>query len=158
VLSDPAIYAYENAPPRSVEWLRTRFALLESRRSPNGREQWLNWVIRLPGSELIGYVQATIDADGGAAVAYILASAWWGRGLASHAVRLMIAELVASYGVRSLYAVLKCENHRSVRLLERLGFTLASDEAHRERQVEPGERLMQLELAADARALDIDSD
>ena len=25
VLSDPAIYAYENAPPESLEWLRKRF-------------------------------------------------------------------------------------------------------------------------------------
>src|SRR5438046_61536 len=64
VLSDPAIYEYENEPPPSLEWLRARFTKLESRRSPNGREQWLNWVIRLPTSELIGYVQATLHPDG----------------------------------------------------------------------------------------------
>ena len=64
VLSDPAIYAHENQPPRSLEWLRTRFAKLETRLSADGREQWLNWVIRLPTSELIGYVQATIYPDG----------------------------------------------------------------------------------------------
>ena len=29
VLSDPAIYAFENAPPRSIDWLRERFARLE---------------------------------------------------------------------------------------------------------------------------------
>ena len=33
VLSDPAIYEYENEPPRSLAWLRERFAKLESRRS-----------------------------------------------------------------------------------------------------------------------------
>ena len=54
VLSDPAIYEHENAPPASLEWLRTRFEKLESRKSGDGREQWLNWVIRLPSSELIG--------------------------------------------------------------------------------------------------------
>ena len=48
VLSDPAIYEHENEPPPSLEWLRARFAQLESRRSANGQEQWLNWVIRLP--------------------------------------------------------------------------------------------------------------
>jgi len=48
VLSDPAIYEYENEPPPSVEWLRARFTKLESRLSANGQEQWLNWVIRLP--------------------------------------------------------------------------------------------------------------
>jgi hypothetical protein len=60
VLSDPAIYEYENQPPASLEALRRRYAALESRRSPDGREQWLNWVIRLPAGEPIGYVQATV--------------------------------------------------------------------------------------------------
>jgi hypothetical protein len=53
VLCDPAIYEFENEPPPSVEWLRARFAKLESRRSPDGEEQWLNWVVRLPSSELV---------------------------------------------------------------------------------------------------------
>src|SRR5438034_4274821 len=76
VLSDPAIYEYENEPPPSLEWLRGRFTKLESRRSPNGAEQWLNWVIRLPTSELIGYVQATLHPDGSAALAYELSCAY----------------------------------------------------------------------------------
>ena len=72
VLSDPAIYQYENRPPPSLEWLRARFARLESRQSPDGQEQWLNWVVRLSTSELIGYVQATVSPSGGAAIAYVL--------------------------------------------------------------------------------------
>ncbi len=78
----PAIYEYENAPPASIEWLRARFTKLEARQSPDGSQQWLNWVIRLPTSELIGYVQATVHADGHAAIAYELCSQYWGRGLA----------------------------------------------------------------------------
>src|SRR5262249_37713055 len=142
VLSDPAIYEYENEPPRSLDWLRERFAKLESRRSADGRERWLNWVIRLPTSELIGYVQATVRADGCAAIAYELASAYWGRGLAHQAVQAMIGELVAHYDVRRLTAVLKRENGRSRRLLERLGFMLASAELHAAHGVEAGEILM----------------
>jgi [ribosomal protein S5]-alanine N-acetyltransferase len=143
VLSDPAIYEYENEPPPSVEWLRARFARLESRQSADGREQWLNWVIRLPTSELIGYVQATVHANGRAAIAYELSSAWWGRGLASAAVRAVIAELVQQHRVRSLGAVLKRDNQRSLRLLRRLGFSLASPDDHAKLGVEPGELLMQ---------------
>jgi [ribosomal protein S5]-alanine N-acetyltransferase len=143
VLSDPAIYEYENEPPPSVEWLRARFARLESRQSADGREQWLNWVIRLPTSELIGYVQATVHANGRAAIAYELSSAWWGRGLASAAVRAVIAELVQQHRVRSLGAVLKRDNQRSLRLLQRLGFSLASPDDHAKLGVEPGELLMQ---------------
>jgi len=142
VLSDPAIYEYENQPPQSVEWLRTRFTKLESRRSPDARERWLNWVIRLPSSELIGYVQATVRADAGAAIAYELSSAYWGRGLASEAVEAMAGELQERYQVRSLSAVFKRDNQRSRRLLERLGFLLASPQEHVRREVEPGELLM----------------
>ena len=146
VLSDPAIYEYENEPPPSLEWLRARFKRLESRRSSDGQEQWLNWVIRLPTSELIGYVQATLRANDHAAIAYELSSAYWGRGLALEAVQAMMAELVAHYQVRSLSAVLKRENHRSMRLLERLGFSVATPEQHIRRQLEPGELLMEREL------------
>jgi [ribosomal protein S5]-alanine N-acetyltransferase len=142
VLSDPAIYEYENEPPPSVEWLSARYARLESRQSADGREHWLNWVIRLPGSGLIGYVQATVQADGHAAIAYELSSAWWGRGLASEAVRAMIAELVRQHRVQGLGAVLKRDNQRSLRLLQGLGFTLASPQEHVQRRVEPGELLM----------------
>jgi ribosomal-protein-alanine N-acetyltransferase len=146
VLGDSAIYEYENEPPPSPDWLRARFTKLESRRSPSGREQWLNWVIRLPSSELIGYVQATVHPDGRAAIAYEMSSAYWGRGLARKAVQVMISELVGRYRVRSLSSVLKRENLRSMRLLERLGFSLASPEQHAKHRVEPGELLMLREI------------
>jgi RimJ/RimL family protein N-acetyltransferase len=146
VLSDPAIYEYENAPPRSLEWLRERFAKLESRRSADESEQWLNWVIRLPTLELAGYVQATIYANGRAAIAYELASAYWGQSLARQAVQVMMAELGEQYGVHTLTAVFKRENARSRRLLERLGFALASAEAQTERNVEADELMMQRSL------------
>jgi RimJ/RimL family protein N-acetyltransferase len=145
VLSDPAIYEYENEPPSSVQWLRERFTKLETRRSADGRELWLNWVVRLPSSELIGYVQATVHHNGRAAIAYVLSSNYWGRGLARKAVQAMITELVEHYQVRTLSAVLKRENHRSARLLERLGFQAASPELAAQVEVEPGELLMQCE-------------
>jgi len=143
VLSDPAIYEFENAPPASAEWLRARFQKLETRQSADGTEQWLNWVIRLPTSALIGYVQATIYPSGVAEIAYELSSAYWGRGLARQAVAAMIGELGAYYNVQSLLATLKRTNYRSLRLLERLGFTLASPAQHAAHEVEPDEILMQ---------------
>jgi ribosomal-protein-alanine N-acetyltransferase len=143
VLADPAIYEYENEAPRSLEWLPERYRKLESRRSPDGTQQWLNWVVRMPESGLIGYVQATVHPDGRAAIAYELGSAWWGRGLARQAVQAMITELVASHGVRELTAVFKHDNLRSRRLLERLGFTPASARRHAELEVEADEALME---------------
>ena len=92
VLGDPAIYEYENEPPQSLEWLRERFAKLETRLSADGTEHWLNWVIRLPTGELAGYVQATVRPGGRAEIAYVLSSRYWGCGLARRAVEAMISE------------------------------------------------------------------
>jgi RimJ/RimL family protein N-acetyltransferase len=142
ILGDPAIYEHENEPPPSVEWLRARFRALESRSSPDGTEHWLNWVVRQPASGLIGYVQATVAPDGGAAIAYVLNSRYWGKGLASAAVALMVVELLASYDVRTLSAVLKRANLRSRGLLERLRFSVAPEDLRRKLAVEPDELLM----------------
>jgi RimJ/RimL family protein N-acetyltransferase len=125
VLSDPAIYEFENAPPESIEWLRARFAKLESRRSPDGSQHWLNWVIALRAGALIGYVQATVHRDGHAAIAYILDSRYWGQGYANEATSAMISELIQRYRVRELTAVLKRANQRSQKMLLRLRFVEA---------------------------------
>jgi RimJ/RimL family protein N-acetyltransferase len=143
VLQDPALYEHENEPPPSVDWLRERYRKLESRSSASGDERWLNWVVRLRPSQSIGFVQATVRDDGSAAIAYVLASEHWGRGLAQEAVAAMIGELAGQYGVASIDAVLKRSNARSRRLLERLGFALASSAAHAAANVPADEMLMQ---------------
>ncbi|KPC54663.1 GNAT family N-acetyltransferase [Amantichitinum ursilacus] len=122
VMCDPAIYEFENAPPKSVDSLRALYQRLESRQSPNGFEQWLNWILRLQDGTAIGYVQATLDAPGRATIAYELGSTWWGKGYASEGVRAMLDELLAHYGVFDFYATYKARNHRSARLLSRLEF------------------------------------
>jgi RimJ/RimL family protein N-acetyltransferase len=159
VLGDPAIYEYEHVPPASLEALRRRVAALPSRRSPDGSEGWLNWVIRLPSGAAIGYVQATVYPDRRAAIAYELGSAWWGRGLARRAVEAMLVELASQHGVRRLTAVLKQRNQRSLRLLERLGFAPAAVDDPLRRQLDDDEALMTREMpAADATAAPTASD
>ena len=142
VLTDPAIYEHENEPPPSVEWLCERFRALESRRSPDGTEHWLNWVVRVPSSELVGYVQATVYESRLAAIAYVLNSRYWDKGLATAAVERMISELVSGYDATTLSAVFKSANRRSRRLLERLGFSIASEAQCRALAIEPDELLM----------------
>lgn len=142
VLSDPAIYEFENEPPRSLEWLRERYSRLETRRSSDGEQRWLNWVVRLASGKPIGYVQATVYPDGQASIAYELGSRFWGFGYASESVQALMRELVERYDVREFSAVLKKHNHRSLRLLERLGFSLASSERRAQTETDPDELLM----------------
>ncbi|AMC33363.1 GNAT family N-acetyltransferase [Janthinobacterium sp. B9-8] len=126
VLSDPAIYEFENAPPISADWLHARFSRLEARACPYESEQWFNWVIRRSASQqLAGYVQATIT-DQHALIAYELSSQHWGKGIAREAVSCVLQELAQYYNITQYFAVLKQSNFRSKKLLDRLGFVQAS--------------------------------
>ena len=142
VLNDPAIYEFENEPPPNEEWLRSRFQRLESRCSSDGKEQWLNWVIRLPSGGLAGYVQATVLEDHSAYVAYELNSEYWRQGIGSSAVWAMLQELEDQYGVTNFIAVLKASNFRSMALLKKLGFSAASAEQQALLRDEPDELVM----------------
>jgi len=125
VLSDPLIYEFENEAPSSAEWLRNRYRKLETRQSADGNEQWLNWVVRIHGAALIGYVQATVFRNSTALVAFEFNSAYWGKGLAREAVEVLLQELAESYGVTAAGAVYKRNNSRSRKLLDRLEMNIA---------------------------------
>lgn len=142
VLSDPAIYEFENGPPASEDALARRYAVLERRCSADGRQQWLNWVVRLPDGTLAGYVQATVMPSGTAYVAYELASRFWRRGIGSTAVAMMLEELREHHGVTRHAAVLKARNHRSLGLLRKLGFEPAGSEETAALGAEPDEVAM----------------
>ena len=148
LLADPALYRYENEPPASLEALRDRFARLETRQSADGSEGWLNWVLRLHDGRVAGYVQATVQADGSAWVAYVLGSAHWGQGFASEAVAAMVDVLVAQHAVHTLRAVYKRSNGPSIRLLERLQFRLADADDPLRADIEGDEDLMWRRVAA----------
>ncbi len=145
VLRDPQLYLFEHAPPDSVDALRARYARLESRQSADGSELWLNWVVRLAGGPLIGYVQATVMRDA-SYVAYVFGSAWWGRGYATRATRAMLDELARTYRVQHALAVAVRRNVKSLYVLERLGFTVASDADQTRRRIDPAEVLWERAL------------
>jgi ribosomal-protein-alanine N-acetyltransferase len=157
VLGDAALYRYlDNPPPPSLEHLRTAYAYLESRRSPDGREAWLNWVVRRPGEPPFGFVQATVTEERTAWVAYLLSRDQWGHGHATRAMQAVIAHLAGSFGVTLCRAVVEAQNVRSIRLLERLGFRPASPREAGAHDLSPTERLFVLSVGegADARHAD----
>ena len=123
-LSDASIYDFiPRDSPQSEEKLAERFARLEAGRSPDSKQLWLNYAVRLmEGSACIGKVQATVEADS-ADIAYLFSPRYWGRGYAAEAVRALIGHLFAAHGVRVVRAATDTRNTRSAALLERLGFT-----------------------------------
>lgn len=142
VLSDPAIYEFENKPPSSEAWLANRYARLERRVSPDGSQIWLNWVVRIPNGGLVGYVQATVIPSGSALIAYELASRHWRQGIGRSAVSAMLAELQSGYGVRVFAAILKRANYRSLGLLRSLGFQEGTESQRTEFGPEADELVM----------------
>ena len=88
------------------------------------------------------WAERSADLGGRPDLAYVLASAWWGRGLASEAVQAMVADLHQRHGVRVLHAVLKSANLRSLSLLQRMGFVPATSEEEERAAIDADERLM----------------
>jgi RimJ/RimL family protein N-acetyltransferase len=104
-----------------VEGLRRRFAAWESRRSPDGVERWLNWVVReRADGRALGWVQATVRG-GTASIAYALLPAERRRGAASDAVRAMIRWLRAELGVSELTASIAPANLASAQVARAVG-------------------------------------
>ena len=125
LMADPRLYAFVPGDlPASEEALRAHYTRLESRLSPDGGEQWLNWALRRRAHGVyVGRVEATVQADGDAWVAYMIGAAYWGQGFATEAVRRLVEGLFADSHIRRLRATVDTRNAASMRVLDRLGFT-----------------------------------
>jgi len=147
-LRDPQIYSFiPEKPPLSIADLRRRYRLLQKGASPDRSQLWLNWIVRLvPSDRCVGYVQATVHASRAADFAYVLASPFWGCGIATEACVAAIDFLGTELAVRSLYATVSAENDRSVRLLARLGFVEVAPSHYPHGNVVEGDRVFSLAL------------
>lgn len=123
VLADPHTHEFvPSDPPTDETALRERFERLSSRRSPDGTEYWLNWVV-FAGEVAVGTVQASVaPTEARAGVAYMFHPQAWGRGYAAEAVRAMLEHLKTDLRVSCAEAAIDTRNLRSQRLVERLGF------------------------------------
>ena len=94
VLDDMRLHAFVGGTPPTLAQLRGRLSRWEARQSPDRREVWWNWTVRLvDGGAAVGYVQATV-VDDAAYLAYVVGTDWSGQGIASEAVAEMIGLLV----------------------------------------------------------------
>ena len=118
VLSDPSLYEFTGGTPPTLEELTARYARQTVGHSPDGSEQWLNWVVLLDSTP-VGYVQATVVGDS-AEIAWVISPSVQGRGLATEAARAMVGLLTAA-GVRRLVAHVHPDHAASARVAERLG-------------------------------------
>lgn len=141
-MSAAAIYDYMPAqPPLSVAALHQRYLQLEQGRSADGRERWLNWIVRLRSQQCAGFVQATIYSRLSADFAFVFAPEHWGRGVAFEACQAVLPRLAIDFGVGVLFATVDPRNTHSIRLLGRLGFFNVPPETYPHGEVEPNDRV-----------------
>jgi RimJ/RimL family protein N-acetyltransferase len=112
VLGDPALYGFTGGAPLSGPDLRQRYQRLAAG-APERGVTWGNWVIEERQSgRLAGYVQATITPGRPAEVAWVVGTAWQGRGLATEAARALIGWL-GRHGVATVVAHIHPGHHAS---------------------------------------------
>ena len=104
---------WSRAPFASVEDVRDYFA--------GDRRAWA--VTRTGDDTAIGFVSVGRRREGVCEIGYLFARETWGQGIAREAVSAVIAQLFAA-GERRLFADTDPDNAASIRLLQRLGFTL----------------------------------
>lgn len=123
-LRDPNAYRYiPQEPPASAHELANRYAALESRRSPDGREAWLNWALVDSDRRARGYVQATVRLDSREAwIAYLVFASSQRQGYAKEALSALLPALRDAYDIYRFNAEIDTRNLASIRLVEALGF------------------------------------
>ena len=122
VLSGTALYDFTGGSPPGLDELRARYARLATGRSPDGREEWRNWILRRePDQAAVGYVQATI-VDGGtrAEIAWVVGLNWQRQGFAAEAAGALIAWLDAR-GVTVIQAHIHPDHSASAAVARRAG-------------------------------------
>ena len=122
LLEDPALGRFTGeAPPDDVGSVRERFAAWDARRSPDGTELWLNWVVRRrDDGRAVGHVQATVG-DQETAIAWTIGSAFQRQGFATEAGSALAAWLGDTLGVASIVAFIHPANVASQIVARRVG-------------------------------------
>jgi RimJ/RimL family protein N-acetyltransferase len=91
----------------------------------NATDQERTWAIELRHSgDVIGLTSCRRSAPESVEIGYCLGRKWWGKGLMSEVLDLLLTALEADHRVNRIWATCSVDNVRSARLLERAGFVL----------------------------------
>jgi ribosomal-protein-alanine N-acetyltransferase len=108
--------------------LAERYVSLEvqSYSNPHSRRRTGKWMVELPNTDTrIGWVEvsrAVVRDEEFRCIGYEFAPEFWGSGYATEAVRAVVAYLFESLNARAVVAYTRPENHRSARVLQKVGF------------------------------------
>jgi RimJ/RimL family protein N-acetyltransferase len=130
-LRDPQLYEFlDSEPPKSIAILETQYRRWEPRRSPDGKQAWLNWAGRLRGGDYIGWFQATGYDNGRADLAYLVFAAHQRHGYAAESCRAIVDYLSTEHGVRTIRTTIDSKNMASIALAQKLGLKQTGADVH----------------------------
>jgi RimJ/RimL family protein N-acetyltransferase len=137
VLSGEKLYRFTGGHPPTLNELRDTYARQVIGHSPDGRQEWRNWIIRRSQDAVaVGYVQATIVHDSSQAeIAWVVGLQWQGRGYATEAAKALVSWL-DERGMAVIEAHVHPDNEASAAVARRAGL-LPTD------RFDDGERLWQ---------------
>ena len=126
VLDDPRLHEFIGRAPPSPAELRTRYALQAAGHSPDRRQGWLNWIVRVRETGVaVGTVQATLSPAGAgtsAEVAWVIGVGHQRRGYATEAAGAM-ARWLRGHGANTLTAHIHPDHKASAGVARHLGLT-----------------------------------
>lgn len=123
LLQDESLYRFIPQNPPSFESLQKLYKAWSARTSPDGKEIWLNWMVRHRATgDYMGHFQAGFDEKNGFVIAYTLGTAYQRKGYATEGLRGVIEFLHTKMKARSIKAWVDTRNEPSIRLVKRLGF------------------------------------
>jgi RimJ/RimL family protein N-acetyltransferase len=124
VLDDAALHEFTGGEPASLDELTARYRRQVVGRSPDGSQEWFNWVLRRRDDDRpAGFVQATVRSDHGTRtgeLAWVVATPHQRLGLAREAAAAVADWLTAS-GVRRLLAHVHPDHAASAAVARSLG-------------------------------------
>ena len=126
VLSGTVVYRYTGGAAPTEEELTGRYAVQAVGVSPDGREAWLNWIIRENGAA-VGFVQASValhvpgqGQEPTAYVAWVVGESFQGRGLATEAASGLLGWLRPRLD-GPIAAFIHPDNHASAAVARKIG-------------------------------------
>jgi [ribosomal protein S5]-alanine N-acetyltransferase len=125
---DPEVRRFVGGKPRTREEAERRFRERFLRSTSDRLRLWAT--VFKPDGRYIGYCgvypyfgeAGPIPGEG--ALGFTLARAYWGRGLATEAARAFVDFGFSELRLRRIVAAVEAGNSASVRVIEKLGFTL----------------------------------
>ena len=122
LFQNPDLHQFIPSTPPTLEQQTERCVRWVTRRSPDGKELWLNWAARdKETGKVIAHFQAGINRDAIATISYLVAREFQNKGFATEGLEAVFNYLNRSLSVKEVKAWTDTRNEASHRLAKKLG-------------------------------------